>query len=138
MPKKKNPAKFKFGRRSQRNLTTAHSDLKRLFNNVIKHYDCTVLEGHRNKSKQNKAYRDGKSKLKWPKSKHNRKPSLAVDVVPYPIDWKDWKRFYHFGGYVKAVADQIGIKLRWGGDWDRDGELSDNRFNDLPHIELDE
>jgi hypothetical protein len=25
---------------------------------------------------------------------------LAVDVAPFPIDWHDLKRFYHFTGYV--------------------------------------
>ena len=35
-----------------------------------------------------------------------------------------------------GVASQMGIKIRWGGDWDRDTDLSDNRFNDLPHFEL--
>ncbi len=25
---------------------------------------------------------------------------------------------------------------RWGGDWDRDGQLKDHRFIDYPHFEL--
>ena len=40
-------------------------------------------------------------------------------------------------GIAVGIAKRKGIKLRWGGDWDRDGELSDNRFNDLGHLEID-
>lgn len=119
-----------------KNLSEAHPDLQRLFHEVIKHYDCTVIEGHRGEEEQNKAYHAGHSKLKFPQSKHNKMPSLAVDVCPYPIDWKDYKRFYYFGGLVKGIASQMGIKIRWGGDWDGDNQFTDQRFHDLPHFEL--
>ncbi len=35
-----------------------------------------------------------------------------------------------------AAAHDLGIELRWGGDWDRDAEFDDQTFNDLPHFEL--
>ena len=126
----------KFGERSEAALQTAHPDLQRLFREVIKHYDCAVLEGHRGQQAQDKAVREGKSKTPWPQSKHNQQPSLAVDVVPYPIDWNNKDRFYHFGGYVLGVAEMLDIPIRWGGDWDRDTELHDQKFIDLPHFEL--
>ena len=69
-------------------------------------------------------------------SKHNSFPSLAVDVAPYPINWSDKERFYFFAGYVKATADQMKIKIRWGGDWDGDTKVRDQTFMDLPHYEL--
>jgi hypothetical protein len=28
------------------------------------------------------------------------------------------------------------LKLRWGGDWDMDTEVKDNKFDDLVHFEL--
>ena len=43
---------------------------------------------------------------------------------------------YAFGGFVKGVASQKGIKIRWGGDWDSDNDLHDQNFIDLPHFEL--
>lgn len=125
-----------FGKRSRSNLDAAHKDLQILFNEVIKHYDCSVICGHRNKSDQNKAYFDGRSKLKFPQSKHNCLPSNAVDVVPYPINWKDTDRFYHFSGFVLGVAATLDIKIRWGGDWDSDTDLHDQSFMDLPHFEI--
>jgi len=63
-------------------------------------------------------------------------PSLAVDVAPYPIDWNDRERFCYFAGYVKGIAKSLGTELRWGGDWDRDTQVKDNNFDDLPHFEL--
>ena len=60
----------------------------------------------------------------------------AVDVAPYPIDWDDTDRFYHFAGYVFGIAESMGIHLRWGGDWDSDFTFTDQSFHDLPHFEL--
>jgi peptidoglycan L-alanyl-D-glutamate endopeptidase CwlK len=125
-----------FGKRSRANLDTAHESLQKLFDEVVKEYDCAVIEGHRNQERQDRLFFEGKSKLKFPNGKHNKVPSLAVDVVPYPIDWSDKVRFYHFAGYVKGVASQLGIKVRWGGDWDSDNDLNDQTFFDLPHFEL--
>lgn len=127
---------FKYSNTSRKRLEECHEDLQTLFNEVIKYYDCTIICGHRSEKDQMKAYRSGNSKLVYPQSKHNKMPSLAVDVAPYPIDWKDYNRFYNFGGYVLAIADMLGIKIRWGGDWDSDNNFDDQRFNDLVHFEL--
>jgi peptidoglycan LD-endopeptidase CwlK len=127
---------FKFGQRSLDNLSQAHPLLQDLFNEVIKVADCSVICGHRNEQLQNLAFKQGASRLKWPNSSHNKLPSLAVDVVPYPLDWKDHKRFFFFAGIVMGVANRMGIKIRWGGDFNMNGIFTDERFVDLPHYEL--
>ena len=85
-------------------------------------------------------YAEKKSKFKYPKSNHNvtepNGKSLAVDVTPYPLDWKDRERHTLFAGYVLATARSMGILLRWGGDWDMDFQVNDNKFDDFPHFEL--
>lgn len=126
----------KFGKRSRYNLTTCHEDLQRLFNEVIKYFDCSVICGYRGGGEQDEAFHKGFSKLKFPESKHNKIPSLAVDVVPYPIDWDDTDRLYMFVGFVKAVAVMMDISIRCGADWDGDMEVKDQNFHDLPHFEL--
>ena len=126
----------KFGKRSQERLDTCEEDLQKLFNEVVKHFDCSVLEGHRGKELQNKYFKEGKSKLKFPKGRHNASPSKAVDVVPYPVDWNDTERMYYFSGFVKGIAATMGLTIRWGGDWDNDTEVKDTGFKDLPHFEL--
>ena len=126
----------KFGRKSRERLSTWDSKLQKVFNEVIKHVDCSVLEGHREKDRQNKLYEEGKTKVKYPNGRHNRQPSSAVDVTPYPVDWEDRERQTLFAGFVIGVASQMGLNIRWGGDWDQDFQVVDNRFDDFPHFEL--
>ena len=126
----------KFGKKSRSKLDTCDEDLQELFEVVVKYFDCSVLEGHRNMYWQDKYFEEGKSKVKFPKGKHNASPSNAVDVVPYPVDWKDTDRMYYFAGFVKGVAAVMGIPIRWGGDWNNDTQVKDTGFKDLPHFEL--
>ena len=126
----------RFGSKSKKNLATCDERLQKIFNEVIKHVDCSVLEGHRSKERQNKLYEEGKTKVKYPMGRHNSNPSRAVDVTPYPIDWEDRERQTLFAGFVLGIARSMGIKLRWGGDWDQDFEVKDNRFDDFPHFEI--
>lgn len=125
-----------FGEKSFNELNTCHPDLIKLFTEVVKHYDCSVICGARDQVEQDKAFHSGHSKLKYPDSLHNKFPSLAVDVVPYPIDWNDRIRFYHFAGFVQALAVAMSIKIRWGGDWTQDFNFKNDSFVDLPHFEL--
>jgi peptidoglycan LD-endopeptidase CwlK len=133
----------KFGKRSAANLAEANEDLQVLFNEVVNEYDCSVIEGRRGEAEQNSLFAAGKSKLKFPKSKHNSAPGDpcdAVDVVPYPIDWNDRDRFMHFGGYVLGVAHRLyqegrmNQRIRWGGDWNGDNTFNES-FWDAPHFE---
>ena len=133
-----NKSKFKFSRKSIRELETCHPDLQRLFKEVIKQFDCSIIGGRRSNEQQNEFFKKGYTKLRGGQSKHNNDPSLAVDVCPYPIDWKNKERFIYFAGYVKGIASQMNIKIRWGGDWDSDNIMKDQTFNDLPHFQLED
>ena len=126
----------KFGRSSRTRLDSCEPDLQKVFNEVIKYVDCSVLEGHRGQERQNKLCDEGKSKVRFPNGRHNKLPSRAADVTPYPVDWNDRERQTLFAGFVLGVARGMGINLRWGGDWDQDWEVKDNTFDDFPHFEL--
>lgn len=126
----------KFGKNSKERLATCDEKLQDVFNEVIKYVDCSVLEGHRDERKQDKYFEEGKTKVRYPMGRHNSKPSRAVDVVPYPVDWKDRERFHLFAGFVLGMARRMGISLRWGGDWNMNFEVDDNKFDDFPHFEL--
>jgi len=130
----------KFSNNSDLRLDTCHTLLQELFRAVVKDDDCAIIEGHRIRRRQNELYRQGKSKVKWPDGKHNIMLSEAVDVGPWlkgkGIPWDDAKQFYFFAGKVAAKAIELGIQVRWGGDWDGDGDVTDQQFNDLPHWEL--
>lgn len=127
---------YQFSKSSLEKLATCHPDLQVVLHEAIKLSDFTILDGHRGEMEQNAAFAAGKSKLKFPDSKHNSLPSNAVDIAPVPLDWGNFARFAYLAGVVMALAHTRNIKMRWGGDWDADGEISDNKFNDLPHFEL--
>lgn len=125
-----------FSAKSVERLKTCDERLQRVFAEVVKHRECTVLCGVRTQAEQDQAVKDGVSKTPWPKSKHNATPSMAADVAPYPVDWKDKERFTHFAGFVLGIAASLGVKLRWGGDWAMDGTPLNDRFYDGPHFEI--
>ena len=132
---------YKFGRRSKKLLKDLHPDLQFLLEEAIKVYDFSIIEAWRSKDQQNFLFNAGKSKLRWPKSKHNTKNNLpgmvrAVDIVPYPIDWNDRERFILLYGIIEGIASYNNIAIRWGGAWKGLANMQDNNFDDLPHIEL--
>lgn len=128
-----------FGTTSKRRLGTCDERLQALCYRVVETYDCSVLEGHRGKERQDYYFNSSpqRSKVPWPKGMHNSYPSLAVDLAPWPIDWDDTNRFYHFSGFVQATAVEMSIPIRWGGDWNKNYVLGDQDFFDLVHFELD-
>ena len=151
-----------FGKKSSDNLGTVHPLLQELCNRVIEHKDITILIGHRTKEKQDAAFLAGKSSKTWPNSKHNSEPSRAVDVSPWPIpegwgglvgktafardlDWKERVKFYEMIAVFRFAWRQLcddfpemaeHYDIRFGADWDGDGDYRDQTFDDLPHIEL--
>lgn len=133
-----------FSESSKDALATCHRALQATCRRVIEVRDFTVLEGHRGKERQNHLVEAGRSQLQWPNSKHNRRPSRAVDLAPYPVDWEARGRFHLLAGHMMMAFHGLqqqgeideALSLRWGGDWDRDGTLDDQQFDDLPHFEL--
>jgi peptidoglycan L-alanyl-D-glutamate endopeptidase CwlK len=122
----------KFGKKSQERLRGVNSELVNVLFELVKIMDVTIIEGVRSQERQDRLVAEGKSKTKFSKHITGR----AVDLAPYPIDWEDRDRFHYMGGMLRGIAHQMGVKVRWGGDWDGDGETRDNNFDDLVHIEL--
>lgn len=126
----------KFSVYSKQRLATCHADIRKVCEQLIKTYDFSVTCGHRGKKDQDKAVAEGKSKAVWPTSAHNKLPSLAVDLVPYPVDWEDIGRFKELAAAFFAVANmmyELGIiksKFEWGGNW--------RKLKDYPHFEIKE
>lgn len=132
-----------FSKRSKDRLDQCDIRLQHVLNDVVKYSDCTIITGHRTEEVQDEKYIAGESQVEWPNSKHNSLPSMAVDVSPYPVpdnwgadDWKDLVKFYELKAVVFFVAARRGVKIRWGGDWDMDGDYKDNTFDDLIHFEV--
>ena len=134
----------KFGKQSLDRLSTCHPDIQKVMNEAIKHYDFTILFGYRSPQEQFELYKQGRKLVnnKWEKvgatvtnldgitkvSEHNYKPSRAIDIAPYPIDWNDTNRFKDLAKIVKDAAKTVGVSIEWGGDW--------KSFVDLPHYQI--
>lgn len=132
---------FHYGKQSMANLATVHSDLEMVMEDALDTgiMDISVIEGHREWARQDRYFILEKSKVRWPDSKHNKMPSEAVDVAPYINGKVSWNRLHCcvLAGIILACAAKRGIKLRWGGNWDMDGEpITDQDFQDLVHYEL--
>ena len=129
-----------FGFISRKRLYTCDQQLQRLMERVVEIRDISVVCGRREKEEQNKAFDEGASKLRWPDGNHNssdlQELVKAVDIVPWPEQYSDPMTMIHVAGIVLGVAAQMGIPIRWGGDWNRNEDLNDQDFKDLWHFEL--
>ena len=110
---------FKFGNTSMGRLRLCHPDLKKLMEAVIASSpeDMTIVCGGRSKGRQDKAYAEGKSQLKYPDSKHNSQPSMAVDVAPYidgKIPWDDIAAFTRMRMRIVEEAHKMKLIIRCG------------------------
>ena len=101
-----------------------------------------VVEGLRSKERQAILYAQGRTtagaKVTWTlKSKHI--DGLAVDLAPIKdgkIDWQDLKKFDAIAKAMFEAAKILGVDVRWGADWDRDGKPRERGESDSPHFEL--
>ena len=128
----------RFSRKSRSKLEGVDARLVLLLEEVVKYFDITVIEGKRSQERQNQLVKEGKSKTKF--GKHVQ--GMAVDIAPYPIDWKARDDFHYLGGFVLGIACKMGINIRWGGDWSSSSlakeqrTTKDNNFDDLVHFEI--
>ena len=131
---------FRFGKTSLERLGTCDTDLQRLAMAAIETspYDFSITVGHRGKEEQDRCVAQHLSKTPWPTSKHNSTPSRAFDFVPFidgKSDWNNVQAFKDVAHHILMTADQMGLSVRWGGDWNCNG-VADEKFVDMPHIEL--
>lgn len=133
---------YKYSASSLGRIKTCHEDLQKLAFEVIKARPCTVTCGYRDAEAQALAFKTGHSKARPGQSKHNRRPSDAIDIVPtewlgYWASRKDasLKEITQWGELVMTTAHRLGLKIRWGYDWDSDGDFTDQTIHDAPHFE---
>jgi peptidoglycan L-alanyl-D-glutamate endopeptidase CwlK len=141
-----------FGAASLIVLEELHPELKKLFLEVIKVWDCQLIDGARSVAEQTKNVAKGVSKTM--ESRHipdETGKANACDAMPYPYDWNKIElglralkaadpsmqiaEVYMFIGFIKGVAHMMGIDLRQGADWNGNNQLEDHTFIDLPHHE---
>lgn len=131
---------WKLGKRSTENIKTCVPIWYVIITFVLKIMDVAVTCGFRGEVQQNKEFKEGDSTKKWPDSEHNIKPSIAIDVHPYPIDYENRDRYVFMAGLIVGLGAAFGVKIRWGGKWREDVEIRDNKkvtgLDDLGHFEI--
>ena len=120
---------FKLSDKSLRRLEGVHPDLVKVVKRAIEitPVDFVVVEGLRTKSRQ--AYLLDAGKSRTMNSYHLT--GHAVDIAPIvdgKVSW-DWKFFHPMAAAMQKAADELGVKLTWGGSW--------KTFPDGPHFQID-
>ena len=154
------------GQRSLIQYDTLHPDLRMVVDWALRHclVAFTITEGHRSVERQHELFKSGREFLngRWKltkpklkktnidgyaiKGKHNESPSHALDFCVYvsgkpELAW-DIPHLTYIGASLVAAGEAlygqgaISHKVRWGGNWDKDGDLADNNFYDRPHVEI--
>ena len=138
-----------FSKRSISKLATCHKDLQLVMETAIEvsRVDFGVSEGHRSIVRQLELFNEGFSQKDGivNLSNHNYTPSRAADI----FGWVNGRLTYkldvmcYLAGLIEGISEvlynegRINHKIRWGGNWDMDGEiLTDQSFDDTPHFEL--
>lgn len=150
---------FKLGDKSIEKLAGVNPDLVRVVSRAIEisAVDFMVLEGIRTKEQAYINYGKGRSaaeldakgvpvkyadpkssKVTWLSyplgSKHMT--GNAVDLAPYPIDWNDLARFDQVALAMFKAAAELGVRIKWGADWNGNGRNREKGESDSPHFEL--
>lgn len=140
--------KHKYGRHSRSVLMTLHPTLRTLTHAVLEYRNHKLLRGVRDVDEQRGYVEAGLSKTMdsrhlpggglEPTAPEYPELSYAVDLAPFHHGNVSYEKreVAYFMGYVQAKADDLGITIRWGGDWDSDVDQAEHTFWDGVHIEL--
>lgn len=129
----------RWGDKSKRIRATLDPRLQVVVDEVLQRVDVSLTSGYRDREEQNTLFENNVTQVRYPDSKHNRRPSEAVDLQPhpYPNNENDLRAALgYIAGLAMMIAENHGWQLRWGGDWNRNGSVVDNGFDDLFHLEL--
>lgn len=153
---------FRLSEASRGKLAGVHPDLQRVVMRAIEisAVDFKVIEGVRTPERQRSLYGKGRtpsalakvglpaslSDMREPvrtwtlNSNHFVNPKTgkghAVDLLVAPYDWAEGPQWKLMADAMFAAAKELGIAIRWGRDWDRDGIIGEKGETDGPHFEL--
>lgn len=136
---------FKLSNRSLNRLEGVNQDLVKVVKRAIEisEVDFMVVEGLRTLERQKQLYAQGRTTagkvVTWTmKSKHI--DGLAVDIAPCnpdgSIDWNTHSKFDKMSKAMFEAAKELGVKIRWGKDWNMNGIVGEKGETDSPHFEL--
>ena len=96
------------------------------------------MGGLRTPEEQNQLFKDGYSQMdgyeKISKHQFGEAIDLNVFVGSKIVDNKEM--LCVVAGVMFSCAAELNLKIRWGLDWNMNGDIRDNKFNDQYHFEL--
>ena len=145
---------FIFGTRSEAQLQTCDPLLDSVMRKALKMSDVDfgIVQGARSIEEQRDYFRKGNSKVNpdgyignlpalYAAAKHITGPGMrysrACDIVVSGAKAYDIPTLCYIAGVVLTCAKYMGVKVRWGGNWDADSEIiTDQTLVDAVHFEL--
>lgn len=149
-------ASYLLSEQSLQRLNGVHLDLVKVVKRAIQitEMDFAVNEGLRTVERQRQLVNKGASQT----MASNHITGNAVDLVPTPdggaMNWNDWNNYYPMATAMRKAAEELNVKVRWGGCWeiingktgnpkdwvnaygDRKRKEGKKVFTDGPHFEL--
>jgi len=102
----------------EQKLLAVHPELQNIFHAKIKPSfpDAHVSWGFRSEKEQEQSVLDGKSKLEFPDSAHNKTPAMAIDL--FQIDHAGRAKWDPgFFSAVNQLLEKAAPSVFWGGKW---------------------
>lgn len=140
--------------RSLKQRDTLIGSLRLLMDDALRVSDVPfqLVQGARTVEEQQRYFNEGKSKVNpkaypdrdklYAAAKHVTGPGMplsrAVDII-IDVKGKEYDKAHmcYVAGVMLAIARLRSIPVRWGGNFDRDGQILEQDFDDLPHFELE-
>jgi peptidoglycan L-alanyl-D-glutamate endopeptidase CwlK len=131
---------------SERSLERARDVNPKLINLILLAIRRTPIDfgvawmgGKRTAEEQNQLFKEGYSQCDGYEklSKHQSGDAIDLNIFVGSKLVENKEMLCVVAGVMFSCANELGINLRWGLDWNQNGDIRDNKFNDQYHFELD-
>ncbi|AUZ06372.1 putative D-alanyl-D-alanine carboxypeptidase [Vitreoscilla sp. C1] len=121
--------KFQLSERSRERLKGIHPKMVEIIERAMEltDIDFMITEGLRTREQQAKYVKAGRSQTM--NSRHLTGHAVDVAVLIDGVLTWEWKYYEQLSKYFKQAAQELGVKMTWGGDW--------KTLRDGPHYQID-
>jgi len=134
--------KYKLSERSLRRMQDINPNLHNVILFAIRRtpidFGIAWMGGLRTAEEQNQLFKDGYSQCDGYEklSKHQSGNAIDLNIFVGSKVIENKEMLCVVAGVMFSCANELEIKIRWGLDWNLNGDIRDNKFNDQYHFEL--
>jgi peptidoglycan L-alanyl-D-glutamate endopeptidase CwlK len=98
------------------------------------------MGGKRTAEEQNQLFKEGYSQCDGYEklSKHQSGDAIDLNIFVGSKLVENKEMLCVVAGVMFSCANELGIKIIWGRDWNNNGDIRDNKFNDQYHFEIND